>query len=158
MYGAARARYQIGRVGIITLAEARELARKFLAQRTLGKRDNPTFNFEDAVAVFLESQSERIRPNTMRDYKRLLDTHFKPKFKGKPLTEIQTHHLTAIIDKLLPKKAECNYAFAVVRRFFRWAVSRRYITHSPLEGIGLPTKTETRERVLIPCRNSRGVA
>lgn len=148
MYGTARARYQIGRVGIITLAEARELARKFLAQRTLGKRDNPTLNFEDAVAVFLESQSERIRPSTMRDYKRLLDTYFKPKLKGKSLTEIQTHHLTAIIDKLLPTKAECNYAFAVARRFFRWAVSRRYITHSPLEGIGLPTKTETRERVL----------
>jgi len=120
MYGTARARYQIGRVGIITLAEARELARKFLAQRTLGKRDNPTLNFEDAVAVFLETQSERIRPRTMRDYKRLLDTYFKPKLKGKSLTEIQTHHLTEIIDKLLPTKAECNYAFAVARRFFRW--------------------------------------
>ncbi len=148
MYGTERARYQIGRVGIITLAEARDLARKFLAQRTLGKRENPTLKFEDAVAVFFESQAERIRPNTMRDYKRLLDTHFKPKLKGKPLTEIQTHQLTAIIDKLLPTKAECNYAFAVIRRFFRWAVSRRYLTHSPLEGIGLPTKTETRERVL----------
>jgi integrase len=148
MYGTARARYQIGRVGIITLAEARELARKFLAQRTLGKRDNPTLNFEDGIAVFLESQSERIRPSTMRDYKRILDTHFKPKLKGKSLTELQTHHLTAIIDKLLPTKAECNYAFAVARRFFRWAVSRRYLAHSPLEGIGLPTKTETRERVL----------
>jgi integrase len=148
MYGTERARYQIGRVGIVTLAEARELARKFLAQRTLGKRENPTLKFEDAVAVFFESQAERIRPSTMRDYKRLLDTHFKAKLKGKSLTEIQTHHLTAIIDKLLPTKAECNYAFAVIRRFFRWAVSRRYLTHSPLEGIGLPTKTETRERVL----------
>ena len=84
----------------------------------------------------------------MRDYKRLLDTHFNPKLKGKSLTEIQTHHLTAIIDKLLLTKAECNYAFAVARRFFRWAVSRRYLAHSPLEGIGLPTKTETRERLL----------
>jgi hypothetical protein len=90
MYGTARARYQIGRVGIITHSEARELARKFLAQRTLGKRDNPTLNFEDAVAVLLESQSERVRPSTMRDYKRLLDTHFKPKLKGKSLTEVQT--------------------------------------------------------------------
>lgn len=148
MYGTERSRYQIGRVGIITLAEARDLARKFLAQRTLGKRENPTLKFEDAQAIFLESQAERIRPSTMRDYKRLLETHFKPKLKGKALTEIQTHHLTAIIDKLLPTKAECNYAFAVIRRFFRWAVSRRYLTHSPLEGIGRPTKTETRERVL----------
>jgi integrase len=148
MYGTERARYQIGRVGILTLAEARELARKFLAQRTLGKRENPTLKFEDALAIFLESQAERIRPSTMRDYKRLLDTHFKPKLKGKSLADIQTHHLTAIIDKLLPTKAECNYAFAVIRRFFRWAVSRRDLTHSPLEGIGLPTKTETRERVL----------
>lgn len=85
MYGTERARYQIGRVGIITLAEAREAARKFLAQRTLGKRENPTLKFEDALAIFFESQAERIRPNTMRDYKRLLDTHFKPKLKAKPL-------------------------------------------------------------------------
>jgi hypothetical protein len=67
--------YQIGRI-IVSLAKARELARKFLAQRILGKRDNPILHFEDAVSVFLES--ERIRSSTVRAYKRLRNTHFKP--------------------------------------------------------------------------------
>ena len=42
MYGKERARHQIGRVGVISLSEAREAARKFLAQRTLGNEEAPT--------------------------------------------------------------------------------------------------------------------
>jgi len=97
----------------------------------------------------------RRKPNassnrTKRDYTRILKSHFEKPLQGKPLTEIQTHHLTAIIDKLHKTPTEANYTFAVARRFFRWAVARRYITHSPLEGLGLPAKTTSRERVLSP--------
>jgi hypothetical protein len=67
----------------------------------------------------------------MEDYERVLRTHFERPLKGKQLTEIQTHQFMAIIDKLQPTKAECNYAFAVARRFFRWAVSRRAATLGP---------------------------
>lgn len=148
MYGRERARYQIGRVGIITLAEAREAARRFLAERTLGKRDNRTLKFEDAVAVFFESQVERLRPRTMKRYRDIMERHFKPKLKGKALAAIRTDDLTEIIDKLLPTKAECNYSFKVMHRFLRWAVTRQYIAHSPLEGMGEPTKSEARDRVL----------
>jgi Arm DNA-binding domain/Phage integrase, N-terminal SAM-like domain len=148
MHGRQRQRYQIGRVGIITLQDARAAAKKFLAEKTLGKRDNPTIRFEEALALFLETQAERLKTSTKRDYTRILHSHFEKPLRGKPLTEIQTHHITAIIDKLHKTPTEANYTFSVARRFFRWAVSRRYISHSPLEGLGLPTRTASRDRVL----------
>jgi len=150
LHGRQRERLQIGRVGVISLQEARAQAKRFQAEQALGRRENPTLKFEEAVAIFLQTQADRLRPKTMLDYRRILNSHFNKPLKGKPLTEIQTHHLTAIIDKLQPTKAECNYSFAVARRFFRWAVTRRYIPHSPLEGIGMPTKAQTRDRVLTP--------
>lgn len=150
LYGRQRARYQIGRVGIVTLADARAAARKFLAERTLGKRDAPALRFEDAKAIFLETEASKISEKTLKDYSRILRSRLERHLKGMLLTDIQTHHLTAIIDKLHATPAEANYTFAVARRFFRWAVGRRYIQHSPLEGLGLPAKTTSRERVLSP--------
>jgi integrase len=150
VHGSQRERITIGRYPILSLQDARAVAKKFLAEKTLGKRDNPTLRFEDALAVFLETQTERLKPSTKRDYTRILKSHFEKSLRSKPLTEIKTHHLTSIIDKLHKTPAEANYAFAVARRFFRWSVTRRYISHSPLEGIGLPTKTPSRERVLSP--------
>ncbi len=150
VHGAQRERITIGRYPIISLQEARVAAKKFLAEKTLGKRDNPTFRFEEALAVFLETQTDRLRKSTKRNYTRMLKCHFEKPLRGKLLPEIQTNHLTAIIDKLHKTPREANYSFSVARRFFRWAVTRRYISHSPLEGMGLPTKTPSRERVLSP--------
>ena len=150
MHGSQRQRQTIGRYPIIGLQDARTQARKFLAEKTLGKRDAPALRFEEALAIFLESESERLRPSTRRNYTRMLKCHFEKPLRGKLLTEIQTHHLTDILDKLHSTPREANYSFSVARRFFRWAVQRRYITHSPLQGLSLPTKTFTRERVLSP--------
>ena len=41
-----------------------------------------------------------------------------------------------------------NNAFARIRTLFRWARRRRYITHSPCEGLQLPSRLVARSRVL----------
>ena len=147
MYGRERKRFQIGRVGIISLQDARSAAKKFLAERTLGKREAPAFTFPDAIKLFLETQ-DHLAPITVRDYQRLLKTRFEKPLRHLSLGEIQTHHIVTILDGLSHIPAERKYAHSVIRRFFSWAAGRRYIERSPIELLDVPKPTKPRERVL----------
>ena len=71
----------------------------------------------------------------------------KPKLGSRKLPEIEYEDITAITDKLAT--GEQRNTLAVGRTFFRWCVKppRRYIKHSPLEGVELP-KIGKRKRVL----------
>jgi hypothetical protein len=62
----------IGRVGIITLAEARAEAKRLLAETTLGKVRPQSIRYDQAVALFLADKAQARRPATVADYKRRL--------------------------------------------------------------------------------------
>ena len=55
-----------------------------------------------------------------------------------------------ITDGMLSTPSEANHAFTAARTMFRWATTRRYIPHSPMEGLKLPAKARPRSRVLTP--------
>ena len=57
-------------------------------------------------------------------------------------------NISSIVDRLLSTPAAANHAFTAIRTFFRWATRRRYIPHSPCEGLRLPTRPNTKDRVL----------
>jgi integrase len=147
LYGRERARHQIGRFGVISLADARHEARRFLAQRTLGHQEKPSTMFGDALAQFLATQ-DHLRPGTKRDYERLLHTRFAPVLKHYTLAEIQSAQVSTILDKLADAPAERKYAHSVIRRFFKWAVARRLLDRSPVEGMDVPKPVKSRDRVL----------
>jgi integrase len=147
LYGRERARHQIGRFGVISLADARHEARRFLAQRTLGHQEKPSVAFSDALAQFLDTQ-DHLRPTTRRDYERLLKTRFEKSLKRYTLAEIQSAQVSTILDKLADAPAERKYAHSVIRRFFKWAVGRRLLDRSPVEGMDVPKPVKSRDRVL----------
>jgi integrase len=147
VYGEQRSRRAIGRYPTISLADARKAARTFLAARTLGKHDHPTLPFSDAVQLFLDQQ-QHLKIATKRDYERILKKRFQPRLKRYQLNEVQTHHVTELLDKLVDVPAERKYCFAVIRRFFKWARGRRLVSLSPLEGLEGPKPGKSRERVL----------
>jgi integrase len=86
---------------------------------------------------------------TVRDTERLLRNHF-PKVLDKNLEEVTTDDVTVVTDRLLKKgqAGAANHSFTAIRTFLRWCVKRRYIYHSPIEGIERPAKAASRERVL----------
>ena len=149
LYGRERARHQIGRFGVISLADARHEARRFLAQRTLGHQEKPSILFSEGVTLFLDTQ-DHLRPSTKRDYERLLKTRFEKSLKHYTLAEIQSAQVSTILDKLADSPAERKYAHSVIRRFFKWAVARRLIDRSPVEGMDVPKPVQSRDRVLTP--------
>ena len=151
VYGTPRRRITLGRYPIITLAQARDKARQLLAHRTLHGDVPPTLTFEEALTLFLKVHcAQHNRPATAKETERLLKRHFLSELRHRPIKDIATSELLRITDDLLPTPSEANHAFTAARTLFRWATTRRYIPHSPLEGLKLPARVQSRSRVLTP--------
>lgn len=141
--GRERLRTNIGQYPSISLADARKEARKLLTEEP-EKHGRLTFN--EAYEQYQPTLSTK-KARTQRDYRRALGKHLKPKLGSKKLLDITYEQITAITDKL--SASERRNTLAVARTFFRWCVRppRRYLKHSPLEGLELP-KAGKRRRVL----------
>ena len=149
VHGRSRQRVTIGRYPIITLSQARTKAKEMLAEHTLGKQEAPTLKFEEALTLFGTTHCDKNnRARTSKETKRLLTKHFLPKLRHERLENIATHTIASIVDRLLDTPSEANHAFAAIRLFFRWAARRKYVGHSPCEGLRAPTQPVARERVL----------
>jgi len=145
MYGVTRKLKTIGRVGIISLADARKEAKKILAEHTLGKISPQAVTFQHALEEFLEESGRVNKPRTTKDYKRLLTVHFK--YGRTPLAEITQRDIKQRLAKLNKTPSEKHHAFVAIRRLMRWAVGNQYIPHSPVDGITVSSQ-KPRERIL----------
>ena len=144
MRGKERARTRLGYYPDLSLSAARNKAKALL----LEQHPAPTLNFDEALALFLSVHcSQKNKPRTAAETERLLRRHFMV-LKSKQLGDISQHHITGIVDGLLDTPSEANHAFTAVRTFFRFAVRRRLISHSPVEGLQIPSRVSARERVL----------
>ena len=149
MHGRDRQLTTIGRYPVISLAEARAEAKRLLAEQTLGKRRPVRVAASEALTRFLGEQTQKNSAGTVKQTEALLRNHF-PKLLLKSLEDVTTDDVTRVTDKLLEKEqpGAANHAFTAARTFLRWCVRRRYLQHSPIEGIELPAKAASRERVL----------
>jgi integrase len=141
--GRQRLRTNVGHYPAMGLADARKEARRRLtADPTLPDRTT----FDEAYERFKESIKGK-KPRTQHDYKRVIEKHLQPKLGKKKLRDIAYDNVTTITDALA--RSEQRNTLAVALTFFRWCVRppRRYIVHSPLEGVEVP-KAKKRRRVL----------
>lgn len=128
-----------------SLADARKEARKLLTEEPT-KADRMTF--DAAYELFKEALKAK-KERTQYDYKRVLEKHLQPKFRSWKLGEISYEDIVKITDTL--SRGEKRNTLAVARTFFRWCVRppRKYLKHSPLEGVEVP-KAHKRKRILNP--------
>jgi hypothetical protein len=149
VYGSPRKRITLGRYPLITLSQARDKARKLLAHRMLHGDAPPDLTFDDALTLFLKVHcAEHNRLSTRVQTQRLLRRHFLPKLGGRTLKDIGTDDILRITDRMLKTPSEANHAFTAARTMFKWATRRRYIPHSPMEGLQMPAREQPRSRVL----------
>jgi integrase len=146
LLGQERQRVKLGNYPIIGLKDARELARHYLAQRTLGQHKQRSETFSEALATFDATHLKSKRATTSYELRRLLKRHFVPKLGRKQLRDLEAHHITDITDTLSPGTAW--HAFAAVQTFLNWAVRRRFLSASPIAGVPSPPKSAGRSRVL----------
>ncbi|NCP15310.1 MAG: integrase arm-type DNA-binding domain-containing protein [Sphingomonadales bacterium] len=80
---------------------------------------------------------------------RVIRLHLKPVLRKKPLPSITRADIVSILDRMPDDQvANKRNVFAVMRRMFRWAVSRGDIDRSPMEGMETPPAVRPRERWL----------
>ena len=145
-HGVRRQRETIGRVGIISLAEARAEAKRILAEYTLGKQKTAAVAWDTAVAQYLSIIAQRLKPRTHADYKRILSRHFR--FGGTKVCDLSSIDIHRKLDRLAHIPAEQQHAFVVVRAFVRWAYKRNYLDRNPMERMEQPKGYKARDRVL----------
>lgn len=80
---------------------------------------------------------------------RVIRLHLGPVLRDKPITRITRTDIVAVLDNMPPDQvANRRNVFGVMRRLFRWAVSRGDIERSPLDGMETPPAVQARDRWL----------
>lgn len=128
-------RITIGAYPAMSLADAR---RKALGLKAEGI---PTpvskLTFEAAYERFKAEHIAAKRQATAKTYTRIIERHFLPEFAKTPLRKITYERVTEITDRLRETPSEQAHTLATIRCYLRWCARppRRYIPHSPLEGL-----------------------
>jgi len=156
---APKRRYTIGRHGSpwtpsTARTEAERLA--LLVAQGIDPVDAENDRRRQAVDLAFRSYGERfltlyVKPEWPRSYtfaEGALRLHAYPVLDMKPLPSIKRSDIAALLDRLAGRTALRRNVYAVLRRLFRWAVSRGDIERSPLEGMETPSSPDARDRVL----------
>lgn len=146
-YGPQRERITIGRVGVVTLKDARAEAKRLLAEHTLGKHRPKRISFEDALTLFVAEKKQKNRARTISENERILRKYWKSLHR-KQLTEIRTEHITKVLDRLSGTPGTALHSFWTLRTFLRWCLKRRYLQYNPIDALDPPSAVTFRERVL----------
>src|SRR4249920_3441214 len=95
-HGRRRQRETLGRVGIISLADARHEAKRKCAEYTLFKHRPRTVSWKTAQTEFLALKQSNLRPRSYQAYKHCLNLF---RFGDSKLTEITECDLQTVVDK-----------------------------------------------------------
>ena len=144
-YGTERRRVKIGRYPQISLAQARDMARKHLAELTLGVKPAPV-RLKALIERFLTEKRQLTRPSTYASYSRHLKRHLD--FDA-DVTTITARQLADIFDRLHHTPQERSHLIVVVKILFRYAQRLGFVDRNPMEGFKATT-SPPRERVLSP--------
>jgi integrase len=138
----ARKRYTLGTYGEISLSEARTLARRL---QIVPPPNSPSLTFYEAVHSYLATEGQNMSARHRAEVERIFQKQFTDLHK-KALAEVDTGHITAIIDRMTPSVA--NHAYVRAKTFLNWCRRRKLIPSNPLEDMKIPYKTQSRERIL----------
>jgi len=145
-HGPRRQRDTLGKVGIISLREARLEAKRRLAEYTLGKERPTTTDWDSAVEEYLKEVALLRRDRTHKSYEYALKKHFK--YGVTKLSALMPQDLRKNLNRLADRPAEQQHAYVALRAFIRWAYRQHYIERNPMDRMRQPHPYKARERVL----------
>lgn len=141
-------RHKIGRYPLISLADARDEARKQLAKKTLGTYEKPNvMTFDQALALYLKACELKNRPRTVQEYKRHLALF---PFKDRRLTTIKKRDVASQLDTITAP-GERAHALVSIKVLFSWCASQGYIDASPITALKTaPQRAQKARHALSP--------
>jgi integrase len=156
--GSKLRKYTIGPYGRITLHHARIAAQKIFAAKLDGrdpaseKREARRRLVADRVDDLLEAFiAQRLSQNrSAAEISRLLRREIGKSWAGRSIHEIRKRDVIEIVTAIQQRgtPAAANKALKSIKTFISWCVGRAILEGSPAEGIPLPSKEISRDRVL----------
>ena len=149
-------RVTLGRYPILTLAEARALARSTLNRVAHGEEpqsaaSRQSFLFEQVVEEFIDTYAaQHYRPSHRNEMARLLRSRFVSKWRGRQISEIGRADVISMVEGVAKDGAPsaANHSLAAIRKLFNWCEDRGLIASNPAAKIKRPAPVLSRDRVL----------
>lgn len=144
-------RITIGTYPAISLAEARNEARKIIRDAQLGvlshAQEPPPLTLGDTVPLFIELYAKP-KNRGWKESERLLGK-FQSLFP-KPLKQIVRSDVVRLLDEIVASGTpyRANRALAALKKLMNWALDRGMIEVNPIAGLKPPHKERSREVVL----------
>lgn len=151
-------RLTLGPYPRLGLADARELAKRALADATRGedpatrkKQDRLADTFAQLAQLYLD-QHAKPKKRSWREDERLLNHDLLPRWRSVKVKDIDQGQVRRILDAIVQRGAAvtANRTLALVRKIFNFAVARGLAASNPCHGIERPTREMPRDRVLTP--------
>jgi integrase len=149
-------RFTLGKFPAVSLASARELARKALQEVAYGRdpaEEKKAQRCGDTVAEVVRefiNKWAKPRNRSWKDTERTLEREAIARWGSRSMASLRRADVLEVVDDLTAqgKGSMARGALAAIRKMCSWAVERGFIETNPAEGIRLATKTESRDRIL----------
>ena len=154
-------RVTLGRHPVLTLAKAREAARDALQAIELGvdpreakrrAKAPATDMFAAVVQDFIKRHVRKKRLRTQVEYERPIRDYLVPRWGELRVGDITRRDIIDLVDDIADegKPIAARRCYAIIRKFFNWAVSRGMLDYSPavIASEDLPGRETKRDRTL----------
>jgi Arm domain-containing DNA-binding protein/integrase-like protein len=151
-------KFTIGPYGRVTLHQARMAAQKVFAAKLEGrdpaverreaKRRVVADRVEDSLETFIAQRLSKNR--SVAEVFRLLRREVAQPWAGRSIHELTKRDVVEVISAIEQRGAPgaANKTLKSMKTFLRWCVGQAILDRSPAEGVPLPAKEITRDRVL----------
>jgi integrase len=166
--GSRLRKYTIGPYGRVTLNQARVTAQKVFAAKLDGrdlaaeKKDSRRRMVADRVDDLLEAFiAQHISQNrSAPEISRLVRREIRSAWGSRSIHEISKRDVIDAVSAIEQRGAPvaANKALKSIKTFLRWCVGRAVLDRSPADGVPLPAKEVTRDRVLNDDELARVIA
>jgi integrase len=156
--GSKLRKYTIGPYGRVTLHQARVAAQKVFAAKLEGrdpaaeKRETKRRIVTDRVEDLLETYiAQRLSQNrSAGEISRLLRREIGGPWAGRSIREVSKRDVVEVVTAIEQRgaPAAANKALKSIKTFLRWCLGRAVLDQSPAEGVPLPAREISRDRVL----------
>ncbi len=156
--GGKRHRHELGAYPSVSLAEARDRARQFMAAARDGttpstvERRQKVANMTvvAAHAEYLAAVGPKLRATTLSLKRRMFEMHVAARLGDRPIVQVRRAELVDLADRLtaMGLQAQVNRVLAEVMALLRWAADRDWIEAVPSVGKSVRIKERPRGRTL----------
>jgi integrase len=152
----ASKRLLIGDASKITCAQARDIAKKALADVVRGqdpsavkadRRAKDELRFSMLVARYIDARSRKLRASSMRVIRMHLTGDYFAALHSMPIDQIERANVAACLTAIA-SDAVRRQMRTIAMTFFAWCMTEGLIESNPVDGTSQPDKAVARDRML----------